>query len=119
MLEILCISIFEVRFALAGQCFMAMGLPRLLVPIIAVRIIALFGLLPVFFHFFGIAGAIWIVGGSIIFTMPVTFYFKLKLGLFDLRRELMVLPLLLVGYLLGLAMNQLVVLAKEMSDRVT
>ena len=103
MLEILSIGIFEVRYSLAGQCFMAMGLPRLLVPIIAVRLIALFGLLPVFFHFFGLDGAIWIAGGSVLFTLPVTFYFKLKHGLFDLRRELMVLPLLLVGYLSGLS----------------
>jgi O-antigen/teichoic acid export membrane protein len=107
MLEILSIGIFEVRYSLAGQCFMAMGLPRLLAPIIAVRLIAVFGLLPVFFHFFGLEGAIWIAGGSVLFTLPVTLYFKLKHGLFDLRRELMVLPLLLVGYLSGLAINQI------------
>jgi O-antigen/teichoic acid export membrane protein len=107
MLEILSIGIFEVRYSLAGQCFMAMGLPRLLVPIMAVRLTALFGLLPVFFHVFGVEGAIWIAGGSVLFTLPVTFYFKLKHGLFDLRRELMVLPLLLVGYLFGLAINEI------------
>ena len=33
MLEILSIGIFEVRYSLAGQCYMAMGLPRLLAPI--------------------------------------------------------------------------------------
>ena len=60
-----------------------------------------------FFHFFGLDGAIWIAGGSVLFTLPVTFYFKLKYRLFDLRRELMVLPLLLVGYLSGLAINQI------------
>jgi O-antigen/teichoic acid export membrane protein len=107
MLEILSIGIFQVRYYLASQCFMAMGLPRLLVPIIVVRLIVLFGLLPVFFHFFGLEGAIWIAGGSVLFTLPVTFYLKLKHGLFDLRRELMVLPLLLVGYLSGLAINQI------------
>ena len=84
----------------------AMGLPRLLAPIMAPRVFAVFGLLPVFFHFFGFDGAIWIAGVSALFTLPVTFYFKLKYGLFDLRRELMVLPLLLVGYLSGLAINQ-------------
>lgn len=107
MLEILSIGIFEVRYVLAGQCFMAMGLPRLLAPILTVRLFAVFGLLPVFFHFFGLDGAIWIAGGSVLFTLPVTFYFKLKHRLFDLRRELMVLPLLLVGYLSGLAINQI------------
>ena len=40
MLEILSIGIFEVRYSLAGQCYMAMGLPRLLAPIIAVRLFA-------------------------------------------------------------------------------
>jgi O-antigen/teichoic acid export membrane protein len=106
MLEILSIGIFEVRYSLAGQCFIAMGQPRLLAPILAVRLVALFGLLPVFFHFFGLEGALWIAGGYALLTLPLTFYFKLKRGLFDLRRELIVLPLLLVGYLLGLAINQ-------------
>jgi len=106
MLEILSIGIFEVRYCLVGHCFVAMGQPRLLAPIVAVRLIALFGLLPVSFHFFGLEGALWIAGGSTLFTLPVTFYLKLKHGLFDLRRELIVLPLLLVGYLLGLAINQ-------------
>jgi O-antigen/teichoic acid export membrane protein len=107
LLEVLSISFFEARYMLVGQCFMAMGLPRLLTPAIVARLFALFVLLPVTFHFLGFEGAIWIAGGSVLFTLPVTFYFKLKYGLFDMRRELMVLPMLLVGYLSGLAINKI------------
>ena len=108
MIEILCISLFEVRFILAGQCFMAMGLPRLLVPIISIRIAALFGLMPLAFYIWGLEGALWIAGGSGLFALPIIIYLKIKHGLFDLRRELSVLPLLAIGYALGLALVQLV-----------
>lgn len=112
MMEILCIGMFEVRFSLAGQCFMAMGKPKLLAPIIFVRVVALFLLMPLCFHFWGLEGALWIAGGSVLFTMPVTFYLKIKHGLFDLRHELVVLPLLLLGVLLGTGLTHVVSLLR-------
>lgn len=108
MIEILSIGLFEVRFSLAAQCFMAMGRPQLLVPIIVVRLIALFGLLPLAYSWWGLNGALWIAGGSGLLALPVFIYLKIKHGLFDLRRELMVLPLVGVGYALGLLLNHLV-----------
>lgn len=106
MIEILCIGMFEVRFSLAGQCFMAMGMPKLLAPIILIRLVALFGLMPLAFNWWGLDGALWIAGGSVLFTLPLTIYLKIKHGLFDLRRELTVLPLLGLGYVLGLTLVQ-------------
>jgi O-antigen/teichoic acid export membrane protein len=94
MLEILCIGLLEVRFSLAIQCFMALGIPKLMVPLILIRILALFGLMPIAFNLWGLDGALWIVGSSALFALPVTFYFKAKHDLFDLKRELIVLPLI-------------------------
>lgn len=108
MIEILCIALFEVRFSLAAQCFMAMGRPKLLVPIILVRLIALFGLLPLAYYGWGLNGALWIAGGSGLFALPVFIYLKIKHGLFDLRRELLVLPLLVLGYALGVVLDLMV-----------
>lgn len=108
MIEILCIGLFEVRFSLAGQCFMAMGMPKLLAPIILIRLVALFGLMPLAFNWWGLDGALWIAGGSALFALPLTLHFKIKYGLFDLKRELIVLPLIGVGYALGLTLVQAV-----------
>jgi O-antigen/teichoic acid export membrane protein len=108
MMEILCIGMFEARFSLAAQCFIAMGKPKLLAPIIFVRVVALFALMPLCFYIWGMEGALWIAGGSALFTIPVTFYLKIKHDLFDLRHELVVLPLLILGVLLGMALTHLV-----------
>lgn len=103
MLEILSIGLLEVRYALAIQCFMALGMPKLMVPIILVRIFALFVLMPLAFYSWGLDGALWVIGASALLALPVTFRFKLLHGLLDLRRELAVLPLIAVGYAIGKA----------------
>ena len=106
MLEILSLSLFAVRFSVDSQCYMALGKPRLLIPLVLVRILALFGLMPLAFHTWGLSGAVWVAGVSSFFSIPITFYFRIQYNLFDLKRELVVLPLLVVGYLFGLIINQ-------------
>ena len=110
MIEILCIGMFEVRFALAVQCFMAKGKSRLMVPLILIRLLALFGLMPLAYNLYGLDGALWIAGGSALFALPLTIYFKIQNDLFDLKRELAVLPMLGIGYALGIAINQAILL---------
>jgi O-antigen/teichoic acid export membrane protein len=106
MVEILSIALFETRFSLAGQCFMAMGNPKLLVPIILIRLVALFVLMPVSFHFWGLGGALWVAGGSVLFTLPYTLYLKWENGLLDGMREIAVLPLFALGCLIGKIFDQ-------------
>lgn len=106
MMEIICIALFEVRYVVAGQCFMALGMPKLLVPGIAVRLAALFGLMPLAYSWWGLDGALWVAGASTLFSLPITFYLKIRHGLFDLRRELEVLPLLGIGYAFGLVLQR-------------
>jgi O-antigen/teichoic acid export membrane protein len=101
MLEILCIGLFEIRFSLAGQCFVALGKPRLLVPIIGLQLVSLYLLLPLAYSLYGLNGALWIAGGSVLFTLPLTVYFKIKNDLFDLSRELRALPWLPCGMAIG------------------
>jgi O-antigen/teichoic acid export membrane protein len=107
MLEILCIALFEVRYSVAGQCIMALGKPKLLIPIISIQVLAIYGLMPLAFTWYGLDGALWVAGGSVLLTLPVTFYLKVKLGLFDARRELQALPWLAGGLALGWAANQI------------
>ena len=107
MLDILGIALFEVRFGLANQCFIALGKPKLLAPTIILRIIALYGVMPLAYLWFGLNGSLWVVGGSALFSLPVTIYFKIKHGLFSLSKEIRVLPFGAVGYLLGMFIVQI------------
>jgi O-antigen/teichoic acid export membrane protein len=111
MLEILCICLFEVRFALASHCFMALGMPRLMVPNIAVRILSLFVVMPLAFRAWGMEGALWVIGATGLIALPVTLYQKVRCGIFDLKRELAVLPVLPLGYVAGSAGERLAWLA--------
>lgn len=106
MLEILSISLFELRYTLAAQCFMALGKPKLLIPITIFQIVALYVGMPLAFALFGINGALWVAGGSVLFTMPMTIYLKIKFGLFDTMRELRVIPWLAIGLALGWVVNK-------------
>ena len=105
MLTILSVGLFEIRYGLAGQCYMAIGKPNLLSTIIVFRVVALFGLMPLAFTTYGLDGALWVAGTSALFTLPITFFYKIQYQLFDWRRELMVLPMLAAGYGVGLVVN--------------
>lgn len=102
MLEVLCLVLFEVRYWLSGQCFLALGKPKLLTPIAALRMALIFLGVPIAFRHFGLSGALWAIALSTLATLPVTLMLKLRNDLFDLRRELVVLPVLAVGYAVGM-----------------
>jgi O-antigen/teichoic acid export membrane protein len=97
MLSVLSISLFETRFALAGTCFMAMGLPKLLAPLIGIKTVILFTGLPLAYAGYGTNGAIWVAGTSVLFTMPLLLFYKIKYKIFDFKNEIMVLPIVFVG----------------------
>lgn len=105
MLTILSVGLFESRYGLAGQCYLAMGKPKFLVVVIVCRVVALFVAMPLAFAGFGLEGALWVAGTSVLATLPATFFYKVQYRFFDWRRELMVLPSLLVGYGVGLFVN--------------
>jgi O-antigen/teichoic acid export membrane protein len=105
MLTILSVGLFEARYGLAGQVYLALGKPKYLVVVIACRVVALFVAMPLAFAAYGLNGALWVAGTSVMATLPATFFYKIQYKFFDLRRELMVLPVLLAGYGLGELIN--------------
>jgi O-antigen/teichoic acid export membrane protein len=107
MLEILSIGLFELRYAVAGHCFMALGKPKLMIPIIVIQVATLYAGMPIAFSLFGFQGSLWVAGGSVLFTIPMTIYIMIKLGLFDIKREFRTLPWLAIGMALGWAANQM------------
>ena len=105
MMEILAAALLTIPFRLATQCLMALGMPRLLSNVIAVRLVALYVITPIGFHFWGLQGALWGIVSSSFATLPPTIYYAVKYGLFDMRKELLLLPAVLVGMMVGKVFN--------------
>ena len=105
MFEILSLSLLEIRYGLAGDCFMAMGRPKILSVLIGVRLPIILVLLPLAYNAYGTEGAIWVSGCNILMTIPIALYYKQKLGLMDVKKELQTLPSVLVGYGVGMLVS--------------
>jgi O-antigen/teichoic acid export membrane protein len=98
MVEILSIALIGSRGIIAEQCYLAVGKPKFIVPMNIMQLIALFGLMIPAFHYFGIDGALYVIGFAVLFTLPLTWFLMRRLGLLDWRLELISLPALLAGY---------------------
>jgi O-antigen/teichoic acid export membrane protein len=105
MLQILSISLFELRYRICGECYMAMGKVRLVTSLILLHVVFLyvFGFLA--YHYYGFSGAIWLLAGSNIVTIPLNFYYLNKFELLDLKKEIIVLPVILLGVAVGFLVN--------------
>lgn len=105
LLEILSISLLEIRYGLAGQCFMALGHSRLITILIGIRLPLVLFLLPAAYATYGIQGAAWITGGNVLITIPLVVFYKYKFSILDVQKELKTLPVLLIGLGTGLLTN--------------
>ena len=105
MLQVLALSLFAVRYGVAHQIYLAVGIPRYLAVINVVRFVSLYVLVPPLYYLGGTQAAIWGIALHELATVPFVYRFNAKLGLNDIRRELMVLVALPVGFLCGYALN--------------
>ena len=110
MIEILSLSLFMERYTLVGQCFISIGKPKLLVPLLSARFISMIVLLPTLNMLFGFEGILWAVALHRLALLPVFFYLKIKNMIFDLKRELYVLPILFIGILCGWVVKQFILI---------
>jgi O-antigen/teichoic acid export membrane protein len=109
MLAILSLSFFTLRFTLAHQAWLALGLTKYQAVDNVIRFLSLCVLLPVLLSMGGISYAIWGVALHRLPTLFLVVYINRRLGLLDIKRELVVLPMLGVGVLCGLGVTRLVV----------
>ncbi|MFG0462031.1 oligosaccharide flippase family protein [Pseudomonas sp. yb_1] len=101
MLAILSLSFIVLRYTLAHQVWIALGLTKYQAMDNIIRLVSLWGLLPLLLALGGVEWAIW--GGALhaLPTLVLVVYVNCKLDIFSLKRELVVLPMLLVGALCG------------------
>ena len=97
MLEVLAAGLLAVPAQISVQGFLALGLPQIHSKILILRLIVLFISLPLGFYFFGIPGAVAGVAVSQLFPLILMLSWNVRLKLFDLRKELLFLPLIVVG----------------------
>lgn len=102
MLQILAISFFELRYRLSGQCYMAIGKPKILTNLILFSLVVLYVSASAIYHYFGFKGVIWVIAGNSVCTIPLNLYYMKKYNLLDWKSELLVLPLLPISYGIGL-----------------
>src|SRR5581483_1822542 len=61
MLQVLAVAIAAIPFRLAASCLLALGLAKVHSHLLVFRVVSLFVLLPLGFHFFELPGAIWAI----------------------------------------------------------
>jgi O-antigen/teichoic acid export membrane protein len=107
LVEILALSLFATRYEVANQCYLALGKSALITPVTVARMVPLFALTPVAFHFGGLIAAAWAIALAPLASVPLHLYLLKRNGLLDLRKEIVTLPLALLGYLAGRAFTGL------------
>jgi len=105
MLRILALALLTLPFRVATQCFVVLGEPAQMSAIGAIRLACLCAAVPLGWHFFGLAGALWGIVLSYFSTLPTTLAFVVRHRLFDAARELALIPAFLAGLAAGQAVS--------------
>ncbi|MGE8177015.1 oligosaccharide flippase family protein [Pseudomonas fluorescens] len=101
MMAVLSLSFFTLRYTVAHQVWLALGLTKYQAMDNIIRIVSLWLLVPLLLAIGGVKYAIWGVALHTFPTLILIVYVNCRVGLFDLKRELVVLPMLAVGALCG------------------
>jgi O-antigen/teichoic acid export membrane protein len=97
MLQIIAVGLLAAPLELGIQSCLALGKPQLLSLTLVIRLIALFILAPLGFSAFGLLG---FLGGFVISQLsilPAIVTFNRRHDLFDVKREALLLPVIIVG----------------------
>jgi len=108
MMQILAANMMIYPLQMTIQSFIALGMPKIQSLILMVRLAALVIAMPLGFHYFGLAGALWGIVASQYVCLPITIFYSARYRLFDLRRELLSLPMVLVGAGVGKILSMII-----------
>jgi O-antigen/teichoic acid export membrane protein len=108
LLQILSFGLISVRFNIFNTAYVAIGKPEYWAAINAVKLVSIAILLPLLFNAYGLEGAIYAVALHPLATLPLNYWLMSKVGLLDIKYDLLVLPAWPAGYVVGLAMIELI-----------
>lgn len=101
MMSILALTLVTTRLDMFDQCVLSLGRPKLLSGLSAVRLVTIYTLIPLGYFLDGVEGVIWGVAGSSLANAFAVLYLQGRMGLLDMKRELIALPLFAIGLLFG------------------
>jgi len=101
MLAILSLSFLTLRYTLTHQIWIALGHTKYQAMDNIIRVVSLWVLLPLLLAIGGPRLAIWGVALHALPTLVLIVYVNRKLDILNIKRELMVLPMVLIGALCG------------------
>ena len=102
MLQIMSLAFIELRYNVMGQFYLVIGKPKIMSIIISVRLISMVMFILIGSRIYGDLGAIWGLALSYFPSIILTFFYQKKYQLLDVKKELLYLPILLVGGALGI-----------------
>jgi len=108
MLEVLALSFVAARFNVSYHIYLAVGKPLYLAAINISRCVSLFTVVPLSYAAGGTPAAIWGIALCQLAMVPFVLGFNARLGLLDVRRELLVMVALPVGVASGYALLRFV-----------
>lgn len=103
MLCLLAVGTIGLRNQVVEQIYLALGKPEIGTITNVLRLLVLYIGLPVAFHYYQFAGALIAIIVSQFAGWPAAIYFKIKYRLMDFRIELLAVPPLVLGLLMGFA----------------
>ena len=101
MLQLLSFYLLFARYGLAQDVYIALGKPNYLTAINTTKLVSLFVIVPLMYHFFGSQGAILGMAIYLLPTVPLIFWLNQSHRLNNFRFELLVLTMWPVGWLAG------------------
>lgn len=101
MFEMLSISIVFVGYSVAGMCLMAKGDSKSNMILTLIPTAFLYVSVPIGYHYYGLEGAVFMIAINYVSDIPITFYMMHKNQLLDIKKEIVMIPMFAVTYLLG------------------
>jgi O-antigen/teichoic acid export membrane protein len=97
----LAVGAIGLRYQVVEQCYLALGKPKINTFTSAFKFLVLYIGVPLGFYFWNFNGALFAIVLSQYAGWPAAIYFKIKYKLFNLKSELVMVPLLAVGLIVG------------------
>jgi O-antigen/teichoic acid export membrane protein len=108
ILQILVVSVVGNTLSLVSmECLSALSVTKVRMWVMLIRTISLFVGLPLFYHYYGFYGAIWVVAINVWVSLPLTYYTLAKNSVFDFIKEIRMLPFVGIGYIVGYLFNNI------------
>ena len=98
IIEILSISLLFTGYAMALQCFMALGNTKIHALLSLIRTISTFIFIPLAYNLFGLKAAIWVIAVIPMTEFPVYFYNMYKFKILKIFDELRLYLIFIIAY---------------------